>query len=108
MITVRPSRQRSLEEFEHLLARAGIEIAGRLVGQNDGWVVGQRSCEGHPLLLADAQFARLVVACGRPGRRGPSSVRGPRQLLRLRRDPASISGTWTFSSAVRYGIRLNV
>lgn len=35
---------------------SGIEIAGRLVGENQGRIVGNRQCDGDALLLAAAAF----------------------------------------------------
>ena len=44
-----------------------VEVGGGLVGEQDGWVVGQRPGDRHPLLLAAGQVARLVLdAVGQP------------------------------------------
>src|SRR4051794_19750369 len=46
---------RVVEPAEHvhdLVARLGVEVAGRLVGQDDVGVVDQRAGDRHPLLLA--------------------------------------------------------
>ena len=76
----------------------GIEIAGGLVGEDERRVVGQHPGQGHTLLLADAQFARLVVqAVGQSD--APQERFGP--VLALPRRPASTRGTCTFSRAVR-------
>src|SRR5438309_6052631 len=40
-----------LEQRHDFLTGFGIEIAGRLVGQNDGWLGDQRAGDGHPLPL---------------------------------------------------------
>ncbi len=42
----------------------GVEVAGRLIGQHHARVVEERTGYGHPLLLATAQLARLVLLAG--------------------------------------------
>jgi hypothetical protein len=55
-----------LAEQEHkLFAGLGVEVAGRLVGEKDGWVVDERSGDGDPLLFAARELARLVAAASR-------------------------------------------
>ena len=46
---------------EDLGARAGVEVAGRLVGEDDLGPAGERAGDGHPLLLAAGQLRRSVV-----------------------------------------------
>ncbi len=41
-----------LHQSQHILAGAGVQVAGGLVGQEDGGLGGQGPCDGHPLLLA--------------------------------------------------------
>ena len=41
-----------LEEAHHLGAGLGVQVAGRLVGQDDARIVHQRAGDGHALLLA--------------------------------------------------------
>ncbi|CAN5295049.1 hypothetical protein BH23CHL9_BH23CHL9_07060 [soil metagenome] len=38
-----------------------VEVAVRLIGQEDGWSGGQRACQRHPLLLAGAQLVRAML-----------------------------------------------
>ena len=49
------------EELEHLAARGLVEVAGRLVGEDQGRVGDQRAGDGDALLLAAGQLGRLVV-----------------------------------------------
>src|SRR5207249_9162127 len=50
-----------LEDREDLGRRAGVEVPGRFVGEDDRRVVEQRTGDRHALLLTAAQFAGLVV-----------------------------------------------
>ena len=52
---------RPAEEVEDLLAGLGVQVAGGLVGQQQGRVVDQGPGDGHPLLLAAGELGRLVV-----------------------------------------------
>ena len=46
---------------------ARVQVAGRLVGEHDRRVVGQRARERDPLLLAAGQLRRIVMgAAGQP------------------------------------------
>ena len=49
------------EEVEDLLAGRGVEVAGGLVGDQQGAAVDQRPGDGDPLLLAAREPRRLVV-----------------------------------------------
>ncbi len=51
-----------LECAEHQFARCGIEVAGRLVGEDDARMVGRGAGDGHALLLAARQFCRAMRA----------------------------------------------
>ena len=79
-----------------------VEIAGRLVGDEDGGIGRQRAGERDALLLAAGQFGRIVMQplgkpdCGKFRARAREARRA---------SPASSSGTATFSSAVMVGIR---
>ena len=55
------SRLRRWKIVHHLDARAGVEVAGRLVGQQDRRVVDERPRDGHALLLAAGQLVRVMV-----------------------------------------------
>ena len=90
------------QEVDDLVAGAGVEIAGRLVGEQDRRLVGQRPRDRHALLLAAGELRRIVMAPRPPGR--------PRRAARPRGAPASgapaiSSGTRTFSHAVSDGSR---
>jgi len=50
-----------LEERHDLLAGAGVEIAGRLVGEDDGGIVDEGTRDGDALALAAGEFVRPVV-----------------------------------------------
>jgi len=49
------------ELIQHLAGQKGIEVARRLVRQDQAWVIGKRAREGNALLLAHAQLRGLVV-----------------------------------------------
>ena len=49
------------EEREDLLAGLRVEVAGRLVGDQQGAAVDQRPGDRHALLLAAGELRRLVV-----------------------------------------------
>ena len=54
----------SIEPLKHLqdfLAGAGIQVAGRLVGQQDRRMIDERAGDGHALLLPAGKLRRLVV-----------------------------------------------
>lgn len=48
-----------MEQAGDLVADLGVEIRGRLVGQDHRRLVRQRPCDGHPLLLSAGQFGGL-------------------------------------------------
>ena len=50
-----------LEQVQDLLAGPGIEVAGGLVGQEQGRVVDQGAGDGHALLLAAGELRGVVV-----------------------------------------------
>ena len=49
------------EELHDLVARPGIEVACRLIGQDDRRVVHERPGNGDPLLLAAGKLVRMMV-----------------------------------------------
>jgi hypothetical protein len=49
------------QDGQDLRGQGGIEIAGRLIGQDDLGVVAQRARDGDSLLLTDGEFAGQVV-----------------------------------------------
>src|SRR5690606_2396610 len=50
-----------LEQMDDRLARAGVEIAGRLVGEQDARLVDERAGERDPLLLAARKLRGIVI-----------------------------------------------
>ena len=50
-----------LEQFEHFAAGARVEVAGRLVGEEQRRAVDEAASDGHALLLAAGQLRRVVV-----------------------------------------------
>ena len=68
------------QQGEHLAGGAGVERAGRLVGEDDGRVGDQRAGDRDPLLLAAGQRAGQVpaaVAEADPLEQGADPRRGP-------------------------------
>jgi hypothetical protein len=49
------------EEAEHDLRVLGVEVTGRLVGEDDRGVADQRTGDGHALLLTAGELAREVI-----------------------------------------------
>ena len=100
-----PTARQPAQEVEDDADVVGIEMRGRLVGQQQRRVVHERPGERDPLLLPAGQGAGPVVGPGgQPelARRRPAVARAARRGV-----PVSTSGAMTFSSAVRLGIRLN-
>ena len=52
-------------QLEDMLAVLRIQIAGRLVGEQDLRLVGERSCDGDPLLFAAGKLGRVMVSAVR-------------------------------------------
>ena len=55
---------RLAQERQHLGARARVEVAGGLVGEDDLRLAGERPGRRHPLLLAARQLVRPVLQAG--------------------------------------------
>ncbi|MNQ69869.1 hypothetical protein D3C85_844860 [compost metagenome] len=49
-------RQQTRDQFAHARAQAGIERGERFIQQHQPWLLGQGSCQRHPLLLTAGQF----------------------------------------------------
>ena len=84
--------------------RAGalVEIAGRLVGEQELGLVHERARERDALLLAAGKLVRIVM----PARIEPDAARAPRARARAASPrPSSSSGSITFSSAFSAGSR---
>ena len=63
------------EMVHHLPAGHGIEVAGRLVGEDEGRTVDQGAGDRHPLLLAPRQLAGVVSQPVRKAHRGELRLR---------------------------------
>ena len=56
-----------LKQGEHLVGGGRIQVAGRLVAHQQGWIVGQGAGDGRPLLLPAAEgIGQLVRLTGMP------------------------------------------
>ncbi|WP_435810422.1 hypothetical protein [Streptosporangium canum] len=62
-----PRGTQVLEDPQHIERGRGVEVAGRLVGQDDQRVVGQRAGDGDPLTLPARQLrGQMPGAVGEP------------------------------------------
>ena len=94
-----------LQQVEDLVAGLAIEIAGRLVAEQQRRVGDDRARDADALFLAAGQLARVVLARARRARR--PSARSPTRFRRSAFDSfVSSSGSSTFLSAVSTGSRL--
>ena len=98
------SLDRPPQEAEHLGAGDRVEVAGRLVGEDDVRPAGQRAGARHPLLLAAGELAR---ACGPAGRARPTVLMTVSSQAWSGLRPAMSIGRVMFSIAVSVGTRLN-
>ena len=89
---------------EHPLGCALIEIAGRLVGEQDARRIGDRARDRDALLLAAGQLRRPVRQAILRARDTTTARRRVRALPRLLR-PRIICGSITFSTAENSGSR---
>ena len=89
------------QKLDHLLSGLLVEIAGRLVGDEDRGIRRERAGERDALLLAARQLRGIMR---QPLRQADVGQFGRRALC-ASAIPASSSGTATFSSAVMVGIR---
>ena len=81
---VRPEAWSSRSSGQHLGARVAVEVAGRLVGEDQGGFRDDRAGDGDPLLLAAGQLGRLVVE---PVAEAQAFERGLRAALAAPRRP---------------------
>ena len=108
-VTIRMVFPNSLLSFsssvEDVVGALAIEVAGRLVGDDDRRVVDDGARDGDALLLPAGELARVVLHAVLEA---DDAQRGLRALLALgrRRGCVSRSGSSTFSTAVSTGIRL--
>ena len=66
------------QQVDDVVAGAAVEIAGRLVGEQDRRIVGERAGDRHALLLAARQLRRIVMAAVRsPTSASSASARAP-------------------------------
>src|SRR5690606_16812834 len=56
-----PAAMQVEQKIDDLIARFPVEIACRLVGENDQWVRRERSSNGHTLLFATRKLGREVA-----------------------------------------------
>ncbi len=92
------------ERIEHMVGRMRIEIAGRLVGQQDTRRIGDRTGNRHTLLLTARQFRRPMI---QPRLEAEISQQFGRTLACFANadSPRIICGIITFSSAENSGSR---
>ena len=60
-----PARSEATEQPEEVLGRGRVETAGRLVGEQDLRLVGQRTGDRHSLTFAAGEFGREALAAVR-------------------------------------------
>ena len=85
----RLARER-VEEVEHRRGGLGVEVAGGLVGEDQGGVVDQRARDRHPLLLAAREpVGKAARAVGRGPRASSSAAHAPARARR----PAQFSSS---------------
>ncbi len=89
------------DELDHRVRGVAVQVAGRLVAEEDLRAVDEGAGQGDPLLLAARELDRIMV-----GARGQAHPLEERPALRLAAAPRprSSSGTSTFSRAVRVGM----
>ncbi len=94
-------------ELEHQLndlrAGRGVEVAGRLVGEQDRGLDDEGAGKRNALLLAARHLGGIV----RPSVPSPTRASSASARSKASSRPASSSGTATFSSAVMFWIRWN-
>ena len=93
-----------LQQVQHLVGGLAVEVAGRLVADQQGRIGDQRAGDGDALRLAAGQFAGLVL-----GAVGEADQGQRRLALALRCAPdrwVSSSGSSTLRCALSIGIRL--
>ena len=99
------ARVQILQQSQDLLARAGVEVAGRLVAQQDRWVDRQRARNRHALALSAREFLGQMVGARGPRPTVPSSSCARARAF-ARGQPRRCNGSATFSRADSVGSRL--
>ena len=92
-----------LQQFGDDLLVGGVEVAGGLVGEEDGWVVDEGAGDADALLFAAGELAGQVGEARSPRPTRSSAARASVSSVIEWKYCASI----TFSRAERYGIRWN-
>ena len=96
-----------LQQVEDLIAGLAVEVAGRLVAQQQRRIGDDRARDADALLLTAGQLARLVL--GAVAQSPPGSSAAPTRLRRSAADSeVSSSGSSTLRSAVSTGSRLYI
>ena len=99
------SRLSAAHQRDDLGRVLAVEVAGRLVGPDDRRVVDERARDRHALPLTAGQLVRQVRgALGEADHLERRERLAPRLAARATR--ATSSGSSTFSTALRTGIRL--
>ena len=93
------------EDPVDLVAGLRVELAGRLVGQDEDRVLDQGPGDRHPLLLAARQLVGPMVEPVAQADLAQAARRPARVCSAV--TPRGRNGTSTFSTAVRLLIRLN-
>ena len=103
---VRPAALSSSKTLQHVVGGVAVQVAGRLVGEQQGGLGDQRPGHRDALLLAAGELVGLVLgAVGEADR--VQRRQGPRGGARAASTPAYASGSSTLASALVRGIRLN-
>ena len=92
------------DQFQDAARVFAVEIAGRLVGQQDGGAVGEAAGDGHALAFAAGELGGEMVETMLRARR-TSAGSTARSLRSARGSVPSNMGICTFSSAVKVGSR---
>ena len=100
-----PAALEAAEDPVDLVAGLRVELAGRLVGQDEDRVLDQGPGDRHPLLLAARQLVGAMVEPVAQADLASAARRALRFAPAV--SPRGRNGTRTFSTAVRLLIRLN-
>ena len=93
-----------LQDRQDLVGRCAVEVAGRLVAEQELRIGDDRAGDGDALLLAARHFTRIVL--GPVGEADDLSAVSTCSARSLRASLVSSSGSSTFCAAVSIGIRL--
>jgi hypothetical protein len=90
------------EQLEHLDRRVRVEVAGRLIADDQLRITRERACNRHPLLLTTRQLRREMVELVSQTDQ-LEVVRRPLNRSRLEPRCEKSSGSTAFSNAVSVG-----